>query len=246
MSYIQDLIKIGVIVKEQYKGAKAHHNLECLVCGFEWNATLVSIKQTHRIYGANGCTQCAESRKEERLKQTRQSNISKIEENFLILSEYHGEQTTTSKITVQNKKCNHIFEVAPGNLIHRDVKCPTCAIEMRTLILNESSLERSEEYRKTATEWNSYRHEVYSLTRQVYNTNKSTINPDNLPRGKAGVEGAYHLDHIVSVRKCFEKGVPASICADPSNLQMLKWKANIKKRTKIDTIPVILQEYFLQ
>jgi len=58
---------------------------------------------------------------------------------------------------------------------------------------------------------------------------KEQINPNNLQLGKAGIDGAHQIDHIVSVREGFEKGKSVEDIADPTNLQILPWLDNIRK-----------------
>lgn len=241
--YCQQLKRHNVTVLEDYKGAKQHHNVRCDVCNHEWVSTLVSIKQLIRKHGTNGCIKC----KHERLyNEKRQDVIKQINERFTILSDYDGQQTTTQTITVRSKKCNHVFNSAPGNLIHRDVECPVCNIEKKRQTLQQCNEERSRIYQETADEWGLYRHEVYRLTRISYKHHKSTINPFDLPRGKAGQRGAYHLDHIIPVRYCFEHNIPAEVCAHFDNLQMIPWSANITEGCKIKEntdIPKIFEPF---
>jgi len=70
-----------------------------------------------------------------------------------------------------------------------------------------------------------YRTEVDRLTnRQPINTLK---NVDK--RGKAGINGAYHLDHIKSVWYGFKNKIPAKEIADIKNLRFIPWLDNQKK-----------------
>jgi len=141
--------------------------------------------------------------------------------------------STALNVNVRNKQCGHTFTSTSKNLLTRDVVCPICNKEEKIKRLNANSKARSVEYHKTADLWDSYRHRVYMKTRSTYHKHKAIINPTNLPRGKAGREGAYHLDHIVPVRWCFEHDVPAEICADHTNLQMLHWNDNVGSRDKL-------------
>jgi len=45
-------------------------------------------------------------------------------------------------------------------------------------------------------------------------------------RGPAGKEGAYHLDHIISVWNGFHNDIPPEQIADISNLRMIPWLEN--------------------
>jgi hypothetical protein len=74
-----------------------------------------------------------------------------------------------------------------------------------------------------------YRQEVNVLSENIYRRYKDEINPYDYPRGKAGINGAYHLDHIVSIHYGFTNDMKPDIIAHKDNLQMLYWKENIIK-----------------
>lgn len=243
MTYEEHLKLIGLELLQPLGLTKEHHLMKCLNCAYEWRATPVSKVQAFKLYGHNGCPQC---RKNLRYGKKHDENIASISEKFDILSEYDGSDNTTTKITVRNKDCSHTFEAAPGNLLHKGTSCPICNKQEKIKRLNANSKARSVEWQKTADIWDRYRHKVYMATRSTYHKHKSTINPNNLPRGKAGQEGAYHLDHIVPVRWCFEHYVPIEICAHHTNLQMLGWTDNVGSRDNLKEgveIPEILVPY---
>lgn len=48
-------------------------------------------------------------------------------------------------------------------------------------------------------------------------------------RGKAGIPGAYHLDHVVSVWKGFHNNIPPEKIANIKNLRFIPWLENQKK-----------------
>lgn len=78
-------------------------------------------------------------------------------------------------------------------------------------------------------DFGKYRNRVSYRTKRNYEVYKEQINPSNLSLGKAGIAGAHHIDHIVSVREGFEKGIPVEDIADPTNLQVIPWLDNIRK-----------------
>ena len=77
--------------------------------------------------------------------------------------------------------------------------------------------------------YKSYVNKVHKLTSNIYAKHKDIINPNDYPRTLAGVEGGYHLDHIVSIRWGFDNGWPPEKIACLENLQMLPWRENISK-----------------
>jgi len=62
-------------------------------------------------------------------------------------------------------------------------------------------------------------------------TNKQPLHllENNEKRGRAGVEGAYHLDHIMSVWKGFKNNIEPEKISDMSNLRFIPWLENQKK-----------------
>lgn len=74
-----------------------------------------------------------------------------------------------------------------------------------------------------------YRNRVTTRTQRVYELHKEEINPHNHPRGRCGVDGAWQLDHIISVKEGFEKQIPVDVISAKENLQMLPWLENIRK-----------------
>lgn len=240
---------IGIELLEEYKGAKLHHQLKCARCGHEWSATPVSKIQTHKKYGVNGCPECKQRRFEEAKRLQLAEDLNRLyERNIEIVGDVEPGQLhlTTIKVKFKNTKCGHEFETQPGNVLHKRIDCPICGKEDRTKNINDWSKQNSEEWSKTATEWQLYKSKVASLTRKNYLTHQDQINPNNLPRGKAGQEGAYHVDHVVPVRYCFENGIPEEVCADWTNLQMLGWRENVGSRDKLKEgaeIPEILVSF---
>lgn len=80
------------------------------------------------------------------------------------------------------------------------------------------------------TKYQKYARRVRNLSEANYTKYKEVINPDNLPRTLCGVEGGYQLDHILSVRECFDLNKSIEECADIKNLQLITWEENLQKR----------------
>ena len=83
---------------------------------------------------------------------------------------------------------------------------------------------------KYSDEWILYNSQARVLSEKTYRKHKQKLNPDNLPRGKMGVEGAHQLDHIKPLRQCFDEGVSPEESAALSNLQFITWQNNLSRR----------------
>lgn len=238
---------------EPFKGAKQHHQMQCMVCNHIWIATPLSKRQTLKKNGVGGCPQCNVTRKEAVYMPKRQNVLRQLKERGIEVldSGYDGrrhtiDEHTYSKILVKNTHCGHEFYCSPSNLIMMNVECSICGPQKRAAPLTAWSKANSAQWKETATEWQRYKAEVSSLTEQTYKQYKKQINPHNLLRGKAGIDGAYHLDHIVPKRFCFDNNIPPELCADHTNLQMIGWRENVGSRNHIKgTIPPIFFNHIL-
>jgi len=85
-----------------------------------------------------------------------------------------------------------------------------------------------EEYKQSLPEWKRYRNEVDRLTKQQPLHELEHYNK----RGPNGKEGAYTLDHIISVALGFKNNIPPVAIANIQNLRMIPWKDNILKGWK--------------
>lgn len=248
-TYPARLLEIGIKLNEQFKGAKQHHALKCCLCSYEWIATPLSKLQNFKKHNIKGCPQCSSRVK---YNSARINNIRKlIGRGLEIMSDWDG-TTGTGKdsnpidVTVKNTQCGHTFTSTSKNLLTRGVECPICAKQLKTNNINHWSELNSARWRQTATDWQKYKSTVTKLSRQSYITNRQAVNPTNLPTGRAGTEGAYHIDHIVPIRYCFDHQIPEEVCSHYTNLQMLGWRENVGSRDKLKenvAVPDILREY---
>lgn len=230
---------------DQFIGTKKHHKMQCLVCDHIWTATPLSKRQTYKKYGVSGCPNCNTTRKKIVNSQIQQLHLDDLNSRGVrVLSDFTALRTTTQKLLFFNEHCGHTFETYPGNVIELETSCTVCGKQERAAHLNAWSKANSIKWKETASDWQKYKSTVTSLTEQTYTQYQKTINPMKLPRGKAGVDGAYHLDHIVPKRFCFDNNIPPEICADASNLQMIGWRENVGSRNHIKgTIPPLFFRY---
>lgn len=85
-----------------------------------------------------------------------------------------------------------------------------------------------EEYMEDLPEKKKYHREVWGIT---YKQDlESFENYDK--RGRCGVEGAYQIDHIISIDEGYKKNISPKEIGDILNLQMLKWEDNLSKSNK--------------
>jgi hypothetical protein len=85
-----------------------------------------------------------------------------------------------------------------------------------------------EEYMEDLPEKKKYHRYVWRITYQQ--DLESFENYDK--RGRCGVEGAYQIDHIISIDEGYRSDIPPEKIGDISNLQMLTWEDNLSKSNK--------------
>jgi hypothetical protein len=92
-------------------------------------------------------------------------------------------------------------------------------------ILEKENISYSD-YVKNYCNFIEYEKKVYLITyQQPINSLK---NSEKL-RGRCGVENAYQLDHIISIKEGYEKKIEPEIIGSIENLQFIPWQENIKK-----------------
>lgn len=90
----------------------------------------------------------------------------------------------------------------------------------------KAGYETFDEYMADLDNKKKYRRAVQKVTKQQ---NISLLENYDKLRGLCGVEGAYQLDHIISIVRGYEEGISAEQIGDLSNLQIIPWKDNLLK-----------------
>src|SRR6266704_785697 len=127
------------------------------------------------------------------------------------------------------KVCDKHFEVTPVEITKKycSRKCMNSCKEYRDKLKNiDRSYMKTEAYRNATVDpnlpiYHRYQLEVQRLSEETYQKYKDEINPKNYIRTLCGIEGGYQLDHIKSIKQCFNKGLSPKIVAKKNNLQML-------------------------
>ena len=124
--------------------------------------------------------------------------------------------------------CNKPFEDIPSK--NRTHCSPACVVKNI-----DRSYMQTEAYRKTLEKettpaYRRYRNRVTRLSDKTYQENKHVLNPHGYDRTICGIPGGYQLDHVKSVRECFDQGMTPEDASKLDNLQLLPWKTNLMKR----------------
>lgn len=83
-----------------------------------------------------------------------------------------------------------------------------------------------DEYLSKLNDYDRYKREVMNLTNRI---DVSSLE-NSEKRGKAGVKGAYHLDHVIEISEAYVNGLNPIDVANIDNLQFIPWEENMKKR----------------
>jgi len=146
------------------------------------------------------------------------------------------------KIDVKCDDCGKIwsqyYQIANRNEIHR---CRPCNRNPIGKTMDKSGIIAANQkkcgnnhprWNEDKDEFKAYGYQVRQLTEKIYAENHIIINPMGKPRTLCGVEGGWQLDHIVSIKYGFERGIAPEEIADLDNLQMLPWEMNRNKHHK--------------
>jgi len=95
---------------------------------------------------------------------------------------------------------------------------------------------------KTSEDYRRYKLKVKRIT------NKQRIHtlPQYELRGRAGVDGAYHLDHIYSISQGFTNNIPEEIIGDIRNLRFIPWEKNVSKSGRLTKESWDMFVYFIE
>lgn len=78
------------------------------------------------------------------------------------------------------------------------------------------------------SDYKLYHRRVWEVTRQ----NDLTLLEHYEKRGRAGIDGAYHLDHKFSISRGYIEGVSPELIGSIKNLEFIPWEDNIQKQGK--------------
>lgn len=135
---------------------------------------------------------------------------------------------------MSSAKANDLKKKFCGEMCYHASKKGRQPISSDILKSMDRSYMQTDAYRKSkqkahTKEFVKYRRTVNNLTEKTYVAFFEEINPQSFPRTINGVEGGYQLDHIKSVKACFNDGDSVEFAARKENLQMLPWKDNLTK-----------------
>ena len=85
------------------------------------------------------------------------------------------------------------------------------------------------EYKQKYPMKKAYINEVHKLTREQPIHTLPNYSKLEENRGRMGDEGAYQIDHIISINKGWKDGISAEEIANITNLQVMKWEDNRSK-----------------
>ena len=124
------------------------------------------------------------------------------------------------------KNCNNTFVVKPA------MKKKYCShsCQLRTENIAKKGIGSRGIRNPNIKEYTKYARKVHGLSHNVYVQNKETINPNNHPRTLCGVDGGWQLDHIITIKECFERGISVEDASAVSNLRMLPWRDNLMRQ----------------
>lgn len=131
------------------------------------------------------------------------------------------------RITKQciGKDCNNTFEATPND----KKKYCSHSCQARTQHIAPKGIGSRSIRNPNVKEYRKYSRLVHGLSQETYLKHIDIINPNRYPRTLCGVENGWQLDHIISIKECFEKNIPPEQASSVENLRMLPWKENLMR-----------------
>jgi hypothetical protein len=134
--------------------------------------------------------------------------------------------------------CSKEWFACYANMYNKEThRCFSCNRKYVGEIMNTTKIISSNSNRigENHPRFNPNKPEFKEYWRQVkVETDKNNLSllENSSKRGKAGVNGAYHLDHIISVKYGFDNNISPIIIGSKENLRFISWEENYKKRAK--------------
>jgi len=138
-----------------------------------------------------------------------------------------GRAASNKKIPGRPKGSKNSYKVKKGREVIKNIGWHRFSTRMLQ-VAKRNGFASYEEYRTSLDAWRAYKIDVWRITNQqplhlLENYDRRGINGEN---------GAYTLDHIISIRKGFNEGISPERIGGIQNLQMLPWLDNITKGWK--------------
>lgn len=129
--------------------------------------------------------------------------------------------------TCLHPECFNTFIVIPSRTKQY------CSHRCHSLTVDNSHLQSAavlaKRTKSTTPVYKRYKALVHRLSGKTYHENIDIINPKRYPRTLNGVGGGWQLDHIKTIKECFDQGIPVEEVAAVSNLRMLPWQQNLMR-----------------
>jgi len=138
---------------------------------------------------------------------------------------YYSSQTHLNQAIVKETVCdscaNYKYEKTWNDVIDES--------HIKKMRAVKAGYDTWEQYKQNYPMKKAYINKVHALSRKQPLQVLENYNQLQLNTGVMGTEGAYQIDHIKSIDKCWKDGTPAEQCADISNLQIITWEDNLIK-----------------
>ena len=131
---------------------------------------------------------------------------------------------------IKCKCCDNQLKVIPSNASTRKYCSRSCQKRDPDYITMLKNIDRSytqtpefsrKQSKPDTPAYKRYKNKVHRLSEKVYKENKSTINPQNYPRTRAGIADGYQLDHIKPINQCFIECISEEEASQLSNLRIV-------------------------
>lgn len=150
---------------------------------------------------------------------------------------------SNKKVVCSCDMCHTTFErqyqlLKKNKKLYEEDLCNTCSRKTIGKKMDRTNIDLATKSRtgNKHPRWNddkdelqSYGYKVRQASEKTYNENIDILNPKKHKRTLCGVENGYQLDHIISIKEGYERGVSVDEMSALNNLQLIPWKENRDK-----------------
>lgn len=188
----------------------------CDSCGKEYSIQGSRIK--NRLHRKDDCGVCLSKQANEKMKDTVRT-IEYRKKKSIERSAYLNSDRGKIDLEIQTNRLKQYVIDNHGEMVARAKVATTRSLKYGSDHHN---------YNPNKSAFKEYHRQVTRAT----NKHDLLILENSDKRGMAGESGAHHLDHMVSIKSGFERGIPAEVVGAKENLRFISWEENYSKRAE--------------
>lgn len=203
----------------------------CKYCGKKYFAEKKVLKRGKGLFCDNICSNNHKAKetfkKFEKIYKTIKYDNGFDGSEYKLLTTIDEYENSKTKLKFSHKKCGRDDIMISLNHFTKGRGCKDCGY-LRVSKKNRVFFKKYTD--EQLKEFKIYRSRCYYIADRVYRNNKETLNPNDLSIGR---NNGNQVDHIVSIRLCYDYKIDPEIVSSIINLRMLSAYDNNSKGSKL-------------